>query len=148
MRRRIGLLAIALAVLAIATPASAQDLAGEWQFKRKAREGPHAGTMVIDKDGQVRMKGRNPFQDYSQCGHVVAAGGKVEIVFTSVKSSRGYSIDRFYCTVQSESALSCFNIDGIGKEADLFRIERIGRTPASPDGQMDDACPARDRPQV
>jgi hypothetical protein len=89
-----------------------------------------------------------PLQDYAQCGHVVAAGGKVEIVFTSVKSSRGYSIDRFYCTVQSESALSCFNIDGIGKEDDLFRIERIGRTLASPDGQMDDVCPARERPQV
>jgi hypothetical protein len=148
VRRRIGLLAIALAVLAIATPASAQDLAGEWQFKRKAREGPHAGTMVIDKDGQVRMKGRNPFQDYSQCGHVVAAGGKVEIVFTSVKSSHGYSIDHFYCTVQGEGALRCFNIDGIGKENDLFRIERIGGAPVSPDRQLDDVCPAREKPQV
>ena len=148
MRRRIGLLAVSLAVLAIATSASAQDLAGEWQFKRRAREGPHAGTMVIDKDGQVRMKGRSPLQDYGQCGHVVAAGGKVEIVFTSVKSSHGYSIDHFYCTVQGEGALRCFNIDRIGKEADLFRIERIGRTPASPDGQMDDVCPARERPQV
>ena len=146
--KRIGLLAVALAVVAMTAPASAQDLAGEWQFKRRAREGAHAGTIVIDKDGQVRMKGRSPLQDYGQCGHVVAAGGKIEIVFTSVKSGRGYSIDHFYCTVQSESALRCFNIDGIGKEDDLFRIERIGRTPASPDGQMDDVCPARERPQV
>jgi hypothetical protein len=146
--KRMGLLAVALAVVAMAAPASAQDLAGEWQFKRRAREGAHTGTIVIDKDGQVRMKGRSPLQDYGQCGHVVAAGGKVEIVFTSVKSSRGYSIDHFYCTVQNESALSCFNIDGIGKEADLFRIERIGRAPASPDRQMDDVCPARERPQV
>ncbi len=148
MKRRIGLLAVSLAVLAMTAPASAQDLAGEWQFKRRAREGPHAGTIVIDQDGQVRMKGRSPLQDYGQCGHVVAAGGKVEIVFTSVKSGRGYSIDHFYCTVQSESALSCFNIDGIGKENDLFRIERIGGAPASPDRQMDDVCPARERPQV
>jgi hypothetical protein len=149
VKRWIGILAISLAVLAtMAAPSFAQDLSGEWQFKRKAREGYHTGTLVIDKDGQVRQRGRSPLQDYSQCGHVVAAGGKVEIVFTSVKSSRGYSIDRFYCTVQSEGALSCFNIDGIGKEADLFRIERIGRTPASPDGQMDDVCPARQQPQV
>jgi hypothetical protein len=149
VKRRIGLLAVALAVVAMTAPAaSAQDLAGEWQFKRRAREGAHAGTIVIDKDGQVRMKGRSPLQDYSQCGQVVAAGGKVEIVFTSVKSSRGYSIDHFYCTVQSQSALRCFNIDGIGKEDDLFRIERTGRAPASPDGQMDDVCPARERPQV
>ncbi len=148
MKRRIGLLAVSLAVLAMTAPASAQDLAGEWQFKRRAREGPHAGTIVIDKNGQVRMKGRSPLQDYGQCGHVVAAGGKVEIVFTSVKSGRGYSIDHFYCTVQSESALSCFNIDGIGKENDLFRIERIGGAPTSPDRQMDDVCPARGRPQV
>jgi hypothetical protein len=148
VKRRIGLLAVSLAVLAMTAPASAQDLAGEWQFKRRAREGPHAGTIVIDKDGQVRMKGRSPLQDYGQCGHVVVAGGKVEIVFTSVKSKRAYSIDHFYCTVQSESALSCFNIDGIGKEDDLFKIERIGRAPASPDGQMDDVCPAREKPQV
>ena len=51
--KRIGLLAVALAVVAMTAPASAQDLAGEWQFKRRAREGAHAGTIVIDKDGQV-----------------------------------------------------------------------------------------------
>jgi len=149
VRRRIAVLAISLAALAAAVePCAAQDLSGEWKFKRRAREGFHTGTLVIDKDGQVRQRGRSPLQDYSQCGHVVAAGDKVEIVFTSVKSSHGYSIDRFYCTVQGENALSCFNIDGIGKEDDLFRIERIGRMPASPDGRMDDVCPARERPQV
>ncbi len=149
MKRQAAVLAIVLAALvAMAAPSQAQDLSGEWQFKRRAREGWHAGTLVIDKDGQVRQRGRSPFQDYSQCGHVVAAGGKVEIVFTSVKSSGGYSIDRFYCVVQGEGALSCFNIDGIGKEDDLFRIERIGPVPASPDGRMDDVCPSRERPQV
>ncbi|SEO48557.1 hypothetical protein SAMN02990966_02041 [Rhodospirillales bacterium URHD0017] len=149
MKRRTSALAIVLAAVAtMAAPSFAQDLSGEWQFKRKAREGYHTGTLVIDKDGQVRQRGRSPLQDYFQCGHVVAAGGKVEIVFTSVKSGRGYSIDHFYCTVQSESALSCFNIDGIGKEGDLFRLERTRRTQASPDGQMDDVCPARERPQV
>ena len=149
MKRRAGVLAIALAALVAAVePSLAQDLSGEWQFKRRAREGFHTGTLVIDKDRQVRQKGRSPLQDYSQCGHVVAAGDKVEIVFTSVKSSRGYSIDHFYCTVQGENALRCFNIDGIGKEDDLFRLERTGRTPASPDGRMDDACPPRERPQV
>jgi hypothetical protein len=149
VRRQAGILAISLAALAaLATPSLAQDLTGEWQFKRKAREGWHTGTLVIARDGQVRQRGRSPLQDYSQCGHVVAAGDKVEIVFTSVKSSHGYSIDRFYCTVQSESALSCFNVDGIGKEDDLFRIVRLGRTPASPDHQMDDVCPPRERPQV
>ena len=149
MRQLIGILAASLAALAtVAGPSAAQDLAGEWQFKRRAREGDHAGTIVIDKDGQVKMRGRSPLQDYSQCGHVVAAGDRVEIVFTSVKSIRRYSLDHFYCTVQAESALRCFNIDGIGKEDDLFRIERIGRAPASPDRQMDDVCPARERPQV
>ena len=149
VKRRICLIAMSLAAFVSAVePSAAQDLTGEWQFKRRAREGFHTGTLVIDKDGQVRQRGRSPLQDYSQCGHVVAAGDKVEIVFTSVKSSHGYSIDHFYCTVQSESALRCFNIDGIGKEDDLFRLERTGRTPASPDGQRDDVCPTRDRPQV
>ena len=149
VKRRIGFLAISFtAFVTMAAPSLAQDLSGEWQFKRKAREGYHTGTLVIDKDGQVRQRGRSPLQDYSQCGHVVAAAGKVEIVFTSVKSIGSYSLDHFYCTVHAESSLRCFNIDGLGKEDDLFRIERIGRTPASPDGQMDDACPARDRPQV
>lgn len=132
----------------MAEPAVAQDLSGEWTFKRRAREGWHTGTLVIDVGGQVRQKGRNPFQDYSQCGHVVAAEGKVEIVFTSVKSKHGYSIDHFYCTMQGKSALSCFNIDGIGKEDDLFHLERVGGIPASPEGRMDDICPARERPQV
>ena len=149
MKRPPAVVTIALAALvAVIEPSVAQDLSGEWTFKRRAREGYHTGTLVIDKDGQVRQRGRSPLQDYAQCGHVVAAGDKVEIVFTSVKSGRGYSIDRFYCTVQGENALRCFNIDGIGKENDLFRLERTGRTPASPDGQMDDICPARDRPQV
>ncbi len=149
MKRRIAVIAISLAALvATAELSVAQDLSGEWMFKRRAREGVHTGTLIIDNDGQVRQKGRSPLQDYSQCGHVVAAGDKVEIVFTSVKSSGGYSIDHFYCAMQGENVLSCFNIDGIGKEDDLFRIERIGRTPASPDGLMDDVCPARERPQV
>src|SRR5262245_32199564 len=147
-KRRIGILAISLAVCAMATPSFAQDLSGEWQFKRQAREGRHMGILVIDRDGQVSQRGHSPMQDYSQCAHVVAAGDKIEIVFTSVKASRGYSLDHFYCTVQNEGALSCFNIDGLGKENDLFVIERIGRTPASPDGRMDGVCPARQRPQV
>ena len=33
----------------------------------------------VDKDGQVRMKGHSPVQDYSQCGHVVAADGKADV---------------------------------------------------------------------
>lgn len=147
--KQVGALATVLAAFAATVePSLAQDFSGEWQFKRRAREGWHTGTLVIDKDGQVRQRGRNPFQDYSQCGHVVAVGVKVEIVFTSVKSKHGYSIDHFYCTVQGESALSCFNIDGIGKEDDLFRIERVGGKSGSPDGQMDDVCPAREKPQV
>jgi hypothetical protein len=145
---RIGLLATLLAALAVATPSLAEDLAGDWQFKRRAREGWHTGTLAIDRDGQVSQSGHSPVQDYSQCGHVVAAGGKIEIVFTSVKAKRGYSLDHFYCTVQNEGALRCFNIDGIGKENDLFVIERIGHTPASPDGRMEGVCPARQRPQV
>ncbi len=148
-KSRIGILAITLAVCAVAAPSFAQDLTGEWQFKRRAREGWHTGKLVIDGDGQVRQKGRSPMQDYAQCGQVVApGGGKIEIVFKSVKTGRGYSLDHFYCTVQNEGALSCFNIDGIGKENDLFVIERISGTPASPDGQMDGICPARERPQV
>ncbi len=149
VKRQAGVLAILLVALAtMVESAIAQDFSGEWKFKRRAREGWHTGTLVIDKDGQVRQRGSNPFQDYSQCGHVVAADGKVEIVFTSVKSKHGYSIDHFYCTVQSGSAFSCFNIDGIGKEDDLFRIERVGGMPTSPDGRMDDVCPVRERPQV
>ena len=149
MTRPTAVVTIVLAALVAAIePSVAQDLSGEWIFKRRAREGYHTGILVIDKDGQVRQKGRSPLQDYWQCGHVVAAGDKIEIVFTSVKSGRGYSIDHFYCTVQGENALRCFNIDGIGKEDDLFRLERTGRTQASPDGRLDDVCPARDRPQV
>ncbi len=116
----------------MAAPSFAQDLSGEMAVQAQGARGLSHGHARHRQGWPGRAAaGRSPLQDYSQCGHVVAAAGKVEIVFTSVKSSRGYSIDRFYCTVQSESALRCFNIDGIGKEDDLFRIERIGRTPAS-----------------
>ena len=119
--------------MTVTADAIAQDLSGEWQFKRRAREGGHWGILVIDRDGQVSQRGHSPLQDYAQCGHVVAAGDKIEIVFTSVQARRGYSLDHFYCTVQNEGALRCFNIDGLGKENDKFVIERIGHTPASPD---------------
>ena len=40
MKRQICALAISLAALAMETaPSVAQDLSGEWQFKRRAREG-------------------------------------------------------------------------------------------------------------
>lgn len=148
MHRQIGVLAALAAVLAIvAGPVAAQDLAGEWQFKRMARNGYHTGTIVIDKNGQARMNGRSPIQNYSQSGHVAIAEDKVEIVFTSVKSTVGYSADRFYCTVRCEGSLSCFNVDGFGKEDDLFPVERIGRA-SPPAGQKDGDCPARRRPEV
>jgi len=138
-----------LAVLAsMAGPLSAQDLAGEWQFARPARNGVHAGTIIVDQDGQVRLKARGPVQRYSQCGYIQNVGDRVEIVFTSVKSVVGYSLDHFYCTRPGEGILSCYNIDGIGKEDDLFRIERIGGMPAAPERQMDDVCPPRERPQA
>ncbi|MBL6615253.1 MAG: hypothetical protein ISP49_13375 [Reyranella sp.] len=149
MKHQISILLASLVALSTAAPSVAQDLSGEWQFKRRAREGWHTGKLVIDSDGEVRQRGRSPMQDYAQCGHIlVHGGGKIEIEFTSVKTGRGYSLDHFYCTLQGERSLRCFNIDGIGKEDDLFVIERIGRTPASPDGQMDGVCPARERPQV
>jgi hypothetical protein len=148
VNRQIVVLAVSSAILAmVSAPLAAQDLAGDWQFKRLARNGYHTGTIVIDKNGQARMSGRSPLQNYSQSGHVTIAGDKVEIVFTSVKSTLGYSADRFYCTVRCEDVLRCFNVDGYGKEDDLFRVERMGRAPP-PAGQKDDDCPVRERPQV
>ena len=146
VHRRIGLLALSIAALVIAAPSIAQDLSGDWQFTRKARNGYHTGMMVIGKDGQVVMNGRSPLQNYRQSGHVAVAGDKVEIVFTAVQSTLGYSLDRFTCTVRCEAVLSCFNADGFGKEDDLFRIERVGRA-APPEGRKDDGCPVPERPQ-
>lgn len=145
--RRTGVLALSLSALAIAAaPSLAQDLAGDWQFTRKARNGYHTGKIVIGRDGHVEMSGRSPLQNYSQSGHVTVAGDKVEIVFTAVKSVLGYSPDRFTCTVRCEGVLSCFNVDGFGKEDDLFRVERVGRGAPS-DGRKDDGCPVPERPQ-
>jgi hypothetical protein len=67
-------------------------------------------------------------------------------VFTAVKSVLGYSPDCFTCTVRCEGVLSCFNVDGFGKEDDLFRVERVGRGAPS-DGRKDDGCPVPERPQ-
>ena len=72
----------------MAAPSVAQDLSGEWQFKRKAREGYHTGTLVIDKDGQVSAEGPQPAAGLCPMRSCRRGGGKVEIVFTSVKSSR------------------------------------------------------------
>jgi hypothetical protein len=149
MKRQIMMRATLLAVLvSLAGPLSAQDLVGEWQFARPARNGVHAGTITVDQSGQVRLRARGPVQSYTQCGHVKVTGDRVEIVFTSVWSVQAYSLDHFYCTRPGDGILSCFNIDGIGKEDDLFRIERVSGTPAVPDRQMDADCPARQRPQA
>jgi hypothetical protein len=149
MKRRIVILAALLAVLAsVAAPLAAQDLAGEWQFKRQARNGAHAGTVVIDQNGQARLRAQGPIQSYAQCGHVKVAGDKVEIVFTSVKSVRPYSLDHFYCTRRGDGFLSCYNIDGVGKENDLFTMGRMDGVSASVAGRFDDVCPAREQPQV
>ena len=149
MKRQFAIHATLLAVLAsLAGPLSAQELAGEWLFARPARNGVHSGTIVIDHDGLVRLQGRGPVQEYSQCGYVKFAGDKVEIVFTSVKSVMGYSLDHFYCTRPGDGSLSCYNIDGIGKEDDLFRIRQISGPPVVLDRQTHDVCPPRQRPQA
>ena len=148
MHRRIALpAALLVGIVIAAAPSVAQDLAGEWQFTRKARNGFHTGTVVIDKAGKAAMSGRSPLQTYSQSGYVKAAGEQVDIVFTAVKSSLGYSPDRFTCTVRCPDVLSCFNADGYGKEDDLFRLERVGRGTAPSDGRKDDGCPIPERPQ-
>jgi len=149
MKRLKVILAASIAVLAVgATPLSAQDLAGEWQFERQARNGIHAGTIIVDRSGRAKLRARGPVQRYSQCGYVEVVGDKVEIVFTSVKSVVGYSLDHFYCTRPGDGLLSCYNIDGIGKEDDLFRIGRVGSVSTTAAGRFYDHCPVRESPQV
>jgi hypothetical protein len=148
MKRQIVILAALLAVLASVTaPLAAQDLVGEWQFKRQARNGAHTGTIVIDQNGQAGLTAQGPIQSYAQCGHVKVASDKVEIVFTSVKSVWPYSLDHFYCTRRGDGFLSCYNVDGVGKENDLFTMGRIGGVPVSAAGRFD-VCPSRESPQV
>jgi hypothetical protein len=138
-------IAILMAWLAGTTSAAALDLSGEWQFERPARNGRHAGTIVIELNGQVRLSAQGPIQRYAQCGYLKQAGEQVEIVFTSVKSTYGYAADHFYCGMRA-GALRCFNDDGQGKEPQLFTIERIGGIPAAPERRLEDACPVRQGP--
>ena len=143
------LLAGVLAVLAgAADPLAAQDLAGEWHFRRPARNGTHAGMVVIDERGEARLRAQGPVQAYAQCGQAKVAGEKVEIVFTSVRSVLPYSLDHFYCTRPGDDVLSCYNEDGIGREDQLFDLRRVGDGTGAAARRLDDVCPARISPQA
>ena len=143
------LLAGVLAVLAgAAGPLAAQDLAGEWHFRRPARNGTHAGMVVIDERGEARLRAQGPVQAYAQCGQTKVAGEKVEIVFSSVRSVLPYSLDHFYCTRPGDDVLSCYNEDGIGREDQLFDLRRVGDGTGAAARRLDDVCPARISPQA
>ena len=142
---------LVLTLAALAAPSAAQSLSGKWQFDRQGHDSRYTGTIIIDRDHEARVKGRDERRGYaySQCGHVEIAGDgdKLEIVFTSAKGDRPYSPDHFICTVSGRSALVCYNHDATGhEELTLFTVTRIGDVPDSPAGRLEDVCPGRTRP--
>ena len=143
---RTAILATLLATLA-AGFACAQDLSGSWRFERMSRSGAHVGTLVIDRSGEVRLRARSPLQVYSQCGEVRQEGKGTEVVFTSVRSTLGYSLDHFYCTRRGVDALECYNIDGNGREKDLFTVSRTGGVPDTPAERLEGVCPPPETPR-
>ncbi len=143
-----GSAALSAALAGVALPATAQDLLGQWHFLRQGYNGQYTGTLIIAGGSEVRLKGRSPMQDYSECGYVEVKGDKIEIVFTSAKASFGYSVDHFSCTASTDKALSCRNRDaaGHGGEAE-FTILHIGRLPPTAAGRFEDVCPPREQPR-
>jgi hypothetical protein len=141
-------LAVVLLVASSPGPSMAQNLLGEWQFRRQGYNGIYSGTIVIDQSGQARHKGRGPGYGYIECGYVQATGDKTEIVFTFAKGELGgYSPDRFYCVSSGERSLACYNSDAAGhREPSTFTLTRTGELPASPAGRFEDICPVQERP--
>jgi hypothetical protein len=147
MMRLVCLAALTLA--GSASPSVAQGLQGEWRFDRQGHDSRYTGTIIIDRDLEARVKGRDERRayTYSQCGYVQVAGENVEFVFTSASGDRPYSPDHFFCMASGQSALVCFNRDAYGHdEPGRFTVTRVGDVPVSPAGRLEDLCPSRARP--
>ncbi len=144
-------LALALMLTAgLVRPCFCQELVGEWQFTRQAYNGVNTGTIIVDRNGEARSKGRSPIQTYIQCGYVQAVGDSIAIVFTFAKGEHtGYSPDRFYCSKSGERALSCTNRDAVGNQEDaVFTVMRVGDEPVSAADRLEDLCLPRASPQA
>lgn len=142
--------ALALTTLVwVAGSSAAQGLTGEWRFERQGHDGIYSGTIVVDRQNQVRLKGRSTKQNYSECGYVQISEKKVDIVFTSAKGEIGYDPDRFYCSMSDGRSLTCYNVDAARHhEPASFSIRRVGDVPDSPAGRLEDVCPVQPSPQV
>jgi hypothetical protein len=139
---------IFVSTVVVANPVLALDLQGKWQFTGLVDAGGHySGTMVIDRKGEARLKGTSELQDFAECGAVVPAGGKVEIVFKIARARLGYVVDHFYCTMPSGNALDCYNVDGDGKRSfSNFAVLRLGGIPISPADRLEGICGPQEKP--
>lgn len=134
---RVNLLAAAAITIGAVQPCDAQSLEGRWEFSWQGPDGTYAGTMEIDSQGRARLAGTTSRQDFTECGHVLAADGKVELIFTSAAAPGGYSPDHFYCTSPADHRLSCKIEDAAGRSGSgTFTRVRRGKAaadePASP----------------
>jgi hypothetical protein len=115
-----------------ATPTLAQgiDLQGVWQYARVNTKGEsYSGNITIDARGQASDVTKSPLgRDVAQTGCVKVSGGAVDIIFTKAVRSGPpeYNPDRFHCTVQSDQAMSCSNLDTAGSSSYTFALLRVG----------------------
>jgi hypothetical protein len=93
-----------------------------------ARGQSYSGNITIEANGHASDVTKRPAGTYArQSGYVTVSGSKMEIVFTSVVADPApYSPDHFYCTIQSDQALSCSNTDVAGSNSNTFAVVRVG----------------------
>ena len=130
--RRARIAAPLIVLFAIPTLAQGIDLRGVWQYSRvNARGESYSGNINIDASSQASdIIKSSRGTDIAQTGYVKRDGAKVEIVFTkAVRDGPAYNPDHFYCTVQSEVALSCSNVDNAGSSGSVFAVLRVGQAP-------------------
>ncbi len=133
---------IVAAIAAMAGPAWAADLHGRYQFQRQGFNGTYFGIMVINQQGEVRLKGTSPSQNYSECGYVQAKGDKIDVIFTTARGDHGYNADHFFCHIGQGRSLTCINVDVAGRTSgQSFVLSRSGEVPATPNERLEDICP-------
>lgn len=116
----------------LAQPAFAQagSLQGVWQYSRvNLRSENYSGNISINANGSATdVTHRQSGADVAQSGFVTMSGSKVEIVFDKAVPAGPptYNPDHFYCTIQSDRAMTCSNTDIKGTTSYQFSLVRVG----------------------
>lgn len=130
LARASALAAMLAALPVLSAAAQGVDLRGVWQYSRvNTRNENYSGHITIETGNQASdVTKRFSGPDVAQTGYISVNGSEVDIVFTKAIPSGPptYNPDHFHCTIQSDRAMSCGNVDSKGTSSYRFALVRVG----------------------